>query len=119
MVEIEDRLFGILHKMLDDIKEPDYHNWLYANYFDIQVPIDRTVTRWWQAPLFLIWNPEFVDEELLCDVILMNHLPARHERIKIEYNQIYRITRFMIGIPTTEAESLVYTEQSKFRMPSC
>lgn len=122
MVKVEDRLSGILHKMLDEIKEPDCHYWLYANYFDIQMPTDRTVTRWWQAPLFLdhdaIWAPEFVDDALLCDVILMNQLPARRERIMIEYSQIYRITRFMMGMPTTEAESLVYTDQSKFRMPS-
>jgi hypothetical protein len=61
MTQDESAIPGLLQQMIEDIKGTDCHYWLYANYFDIQPPTDRIVTRWWQAPLFFdddaLWNP--------------------------------------------------------------
>ncbi len=121
MVETESSLSDLLQKMIDEIANPACCYWVYTNYFDVQLPTDRAVTRWYQAPLFLnhdaIWNAQFTEDGMLCDVILKNQLPAQRERIKVEYEQIYRITRFVEGKPTTEKESILYTDSSKLIMP--
>ena len=107
--------------MLVDIQNPECHYWLYNNYFDIQPPTDREITRWWQAPLFLdfdsIWNAEFVEDGMLCDVILKNKLPAERERIKIVYDQIYGVCRFIKGQNVSEKDSQLYRDSSKLKMP--
>ena len=111
----------ILRQMVVDLQNPSYYYWLYNNYFDIQPPTDRQVTRWWQAPLFLdfdsIWNTEFVDDGMLCDVILKNQLPAERERIKIGYDQIYSVTRFIKGQNISEKDSQLYHDSAKLKMP--
>lgn len=113
---------AILQQMLVDIQDPECSYWIYSNFFDIHPPTQRNVRRWWQAPLFLnydaIWNAEFIEDGMLCDVILKNQLPAERERIKIPYAEIYRITRFMKGKPVSEKDSQVYSDSSKFQMPS-
>lgn len=112
---------AILQQMLVDIQDPECHYWIYLNFFDIQPPTDRQVTRWWQAPLFLdydaIWDAEFVDDGMLCDVILKNKLPAERERIKIEYGQIYGIRRFTKENPKSEKDYQLYADSSKLKMP--
>ncbi|RYC66489.1 hypothetical protein [Spirosoma sordidisoli] len=74
--------------MLGDIEDTQCHYWLYANYFEIVPPTERTVTRWWHTPLFLnhdaLWNPEFTEDGIVFDVILKNKLPAERERIKLD-----------------------------------
>ena len=111
----------ILRQMLTDINDPKCHYWLYSNYFEIQPPTERTVARWYMTPLFLdydaIWNAELVEDGMLCDVILKNKLPAERERIKIEYEQIYNVKRFVKGQPTTEKDSQLYYNSSKLKMP--
>ena len=117
---MESNLPTLLQQMLIDIQDPECFYWLYSSYFDIQSPTERTNTRWWQSPLFLnydsIWNAEFVNDGLLCDVILKNELPAQPERIKIPYAQLYRITRYMKDKPVSEKESQLYYDHSKFQM---
>ena len=97
MVETTDQLPQLLQKMVEDIKDPECFYWIYSNYFDIHSPTERNVTRWYHTPLFInydaLWNPEFVEDGLLVDVILKNQLPAEKERIKLEYDQIYSIKR--------------------------
>ncbi len=111
----------MLRQMLIDIQNPECHYWLYNNYFDIQPPTDRQITRWWQAPLFLdynsIWNAEFAQDGMYCDVILKNQLPAERERIKLAFDQIYRITRFRDGQPITEEGAQIYCDSAKLKMP--
>ena len=117
----ETTLPTILQQMLVDIQNPECHYWLYNNYFDIQPPTDREITRWWQAPLFLdydsIWNAEFVEDGMLCDVILKNKLPAERERIKIVYDQIYGISRFKTEQSVADKDSQLYYDTAKFKMP--
>jgi hypothetical protein len=112
----------ILEQMLIDIQDSECFYWIFSNYFDIQPPTERDVTRWWQAPLFLnddaIWNTEFEEDGMFCDVVLKNKLPAERERIKISYEQIYRITRFMKSELVSEKDCQVYGDLSKFKMPS-
>ncbi|WP_332369813.1 hypothetical protein [Spirosoma telluris] len=111
----------VLRQMLIDIQDVRFHYWLYNNYFDILPPTDREVTRWWQAPLFLdydsIWNVEFVEDAMICDVILQKSLPAKKERIKVGYQQIYRVARFIEGVNMTEKQSYLYSDSSKLKMP--
>ena len=99
----------VLRQMLIDIQDVRFHYWLYNNYFDILPPTNREVTRWWQSPLFLdydsIWNVEFVEDAMICDVILQKSLPAKKERIKVGYKQIYRVARFIEGVSMTEKQS--------------
>lgn len=82
---------NLLRKMLDDLRDPACFYWLYANYVDIQPSTNRSNTRRWQAPLFLnydaIWNAAFIEDGMLCEVILKNQLPAQCERIKIDYDR--------------------------------
>lgn len=104
---------AIFQQMLIDIEDTQCHYWLYANYFTIQSPTERTVTRWYHTPLFLnydaLWNPEFVEDGVLFDVILKNQLPAEKERIKLEYAQIYTIKRTHFGeLPRSKTDSQVY-----------
>ncbi len=112
---------AILQQIVIDLRNPSCYYWLYNNYFDIQPPTDRQVTRWWQAHLFLdydsIWNAEIAEDGMLCDVILKNQLPAERERIKICYDQIYGVTRFIEGQDISEKDSELYWESSKLRMP--
>jgi hypothetical protein len=129
MVEITDQLPHMLQKMVEDIKDPECFYWIYSNYFDIQPPTERTVTRWNHTPLFLnhdaLWNPEFVSDGLIFDVILKNRIPAERERIKLEYAQIYRVKRTNFGeLPKSktadnvyyqsEADSAIYNDSTKF-----
>lgn len=111
----------ILQQMLIDIQDPDCHYWIHLNYFDVQPPTNRTIVRWCQAPLFLdydaIWDTEFVEDGLLCDVILKNEPPAKRERIKILYDQIYGISRFKAEQSVADKESQLYYDIAKFRMP--
>lgn len=117
----ETALPSILQQMLVDIQNPECYYWIHLNYFDVQPPTDRKITRWWQAPLFLnydaIWNAEFVEDGILCDVILKNELPAERERIKILYNQIYGISRFKTEQSIADDDSQLYYDNTKFKMP--
>ena len=101
MVETMAKLPDLLQKMVDDIKDPQCHYWLYSSYFDVLPPTERIVTRWHHTPLFLdhdaLWNPAFVDDGMLFDVILKNQLPAEKERIKLEYDQISLVKRTHLG----------------------
>jgi hypothetical protein len=123
MVETTAQLLDLLQQMVEDIKDPQCHYWLYSSYFDVLPPTERRVTRWRHTPLFLnydaLWNPEFVDDGLLFDVILKNQLPAEKERIKLEYDQISLIKRIHFGelrrsdtdpnvYYQSEADSIVY-----------
>ncbi len=112
---------AILQQMLTDIKDPACYYWLYTNNFDIQPPTEWEDTQWWQAPLFLnydsIWNAEFVEDGMLCDVILRKKLPAERERIKILYSQIYGISRFKTEQSTADKDSQLYYDNTKFKMP--
>lgn len=119
----ESVLPALLRQMIEDIKEPDCYYWLHSNYFDIVPPTDRTVTRWWQAPLFLdydaLWKPAFEEDAMLIDVILRNQLPAVHERIRIEYGQIWSLQRLYKSQTTSsESERVLYHDSDKLRMPS-
>lgn len=118
----ESALPGLLRRMIEDIKEPDCYYWLHTNYFDIVQPTDRTVTRWWQAPLFLdydaLWHPAFEEDAILIDVILRNQLPAIHERIRIKYGQIWSLQRLYKSQSTSsESERMLYHNSAKLRMP--
>lgn len=103
---------AILQQMRLDINDPECYYWIYLNYFNIQPPTDRQVTRWHQAPLFLdydsIWNSEFVEDGMLRNVILKNQLPAQRERIRIQYDQIYGIRRFIKKRPMSEKDYPLY-----------
>lgn len=114
----EATLPAILQQMLGDIEDTQCHYWLYSNYFEIQPPTERTVTRWYQTPLFLnhdaLWNPEFAKDGILFDVILKNKLPAERERIKLDYAQIYTIKRIHFGeLPRSETDSRVYYQSEE------
>jgi hypothetical protein len=112
---------AILQQMLVDIQDPKCHYWIHLNYFDVQPPTDRQITRWWQAPLFLdydaIWNAEIVEDGMLCDVLLKNELPPERERIKILYSQIYKISRFTTEQSIADKDSQLYCDTAKFNMP--
>lgn len=112
----------LLRQMIEDIKELDCYYWLHSNYFDIVQPTDRAVTRWWQAPLFFdydaLWNPTFEEDAMLIDVILRNQLPAVHERIRIEYGQIWSLQGLYKSQTTcSESERVLYHDSDKLRMP--
>lgn len=111
----------VLKQMLVDIQDVRFHYWVYNNYFDILPPTVRETTRWWQAPLFLdydsIWNVEFVEDAMICEVILQKSLPAKKERIKVGYQQIYGISRYKKGENLTESDSQLYHDSSKLKMP--
>ncbi|RCR67031.1 hypothetical protein [Larkinella punicea] len=112
---------AILQQMLIDIQDPECCYWININYFDVQPPTDRTITQWWQAPLYVnydaIWDAEFVEDGMLCDVILKNELPAERERIKILYDQIYGISRFKTEQSVADKDSQLYYDTTKFKMP--
>lgn len=115
------QIAAILQQMVIDIRNPTYYYWVSLNYFEVQPPTDRTDTEWWHAPLFVdydsVWNAEFVDDGMLCDVILKNQLPAVRERIKIGYDQIYGISRFIKGQNISEKDSQLYHDSAKLKMP--
>lgn len=116
MVKTTVQLSQLLRKMVEEIKDPQCHYWLYSGYFDIQPPTDRTVTRWHHTPLFLdydaLWNPQFVEDGILFDVILKNQLPAQKERIKVEYAQISLIKRSHFSeLPRSETDPNVYYQR--------
>lgn len=128
MVETTEQLPQLLRKMVEEIKNPQCQYWLYSGYFDIQPPTDRTVTRWRHTPLYIdydaLWNPEFVEDGLLFDVILKNQLPAQKERIKVEYAQISLIKRSHFDelrrsetdpnlYYQSEADNIVYSKPEK------
>ncbi len=118
----EAALSDLLRQMVEDLKDPDCYYWLRSNYFDIQPPTDRTITQWWQAPLFLdydaLWNPAFEEDAMLIDVILRNELPAVHERIRIRYDQIWSLERYYKSQTTsTEADRVRFHDSAKLRMP--
>ncbi|XAZ82161.1 hypothetical protein A6C57_27925 (plasmid) [Fibrella sp. ES10-3-2-2] len=118
----ESALSGLLQQMIEDIKGANCYYWLYSNYFDILPPTDRTVTQWWQAPLFFdddaLWNPAFENDAILIDVILRNELPAVHERIRIKYSQIWSLKRFYKEQNAgSDADWLLYNDSAKLRMP--
>lgn len=122
MAKDEKALPDLLQRMVNDIKDPECGYWLYSNYFDIQPPTERRITRWWQAPLYVdydaLWNPTFEDDALLIDVILKNELPAQHERIRIEYAQIWSLKRFHFQEKIRSADdSVLYHDSSKLKMP--
>lgn len=122
MVTDETALPGLLRQMVEDIEDPQCGYWLYSNYFDIQQPTERTLTRWWQAPLYLdydaLWNPIFEDDAIQIDVILKNKLPAEHERIRIEYAQIWSLKRFHHEERPKSADNwILYNNASKLKMP--
>ena len=120
-------LAAIIQQMLVDIEDHQCCYWLYANYFDIlrggpPPPTDRTATRWWKCPLYIdydsLWNPEFVEDGMLFDVILKNKLPAQKERIRIEYAQIYQVKRVHFDEePKPESAYLIYNNVAKRQMP--
>jgi len=120
-------LFNTLTRMLTDIDDHDCTYWIRSNYFDIQPPTDeatpgRTDTRWYMTPLYIdydaIWNPAFVEDGMLLDVILKNKLPAEPERIKLDYSQIYSVSRFHFNeSPKTEKDTMVYYDSAKMKMP--
>jgi hypothetical protein len=62
MTTDESALPGLIQQMVNDIKDPKCGYWLYSNYFDVQPPTERRITRWWQAPLYIdydaLWNPQ-------------------------------------------------------------
>ncbi|RIV17462.1 hypothetical protein DYU11_31920 [Fibrisoma montanum] len=118
----ESALPGLLKQMIEDIKDPQCGYWLYSNYFDVLPPTDRNLTRWWQAPLYIdydaLWNPVFEDNAMLIDVILKNKLPAEHERIRIEYAQIWSLKRFHHEEKPKFADDwILYNDSSKLKMP--
>lgn len=128
MEETTDSLPRLLQKMVEDIKDPGCFYWIYCTYFDIQGPTERTVTRWRHTPLFInydaLWNPEFVRDGMIFDVILKSQLPAEKERIKLEYDQINLIKRTHTGeLPRSEtapnvfyqseADSIVYQNPTR------
>lgn len=123
---------GLLRRMVDEIKDPQCHYWLYSNYFDVLPPTERRVTRWYRTPLFLdydaLWNPEFAADGMLFDVILKNQLPAERARIKLEYSQIRLIKRAHLGelrrsdtdpnvYYQSEADSIVYQKPEQAVQP--
>ena len=127
MTSDESALPSLLQRMVEDIKGPECGYWLYSNYFDVQPPTERRITRWWQAPLYIdydrsgepaLWNPAFEDDAMLIDVILKNELPAQHERIRIEYAQIWSLKRFHFQEKLRSSdESVLYHNSSKLKMP--
>lgn len=110
----------LLKQMLIDIKQDQTcYYWLYQNFFDIQEPF--TWPHWgdprcWQAHLFInwdsIWNPEFVKDGLLCDVILRNVLPQERERILIRFDQIYGI-----HLARDQKSYELYHDSARLQMP--
>ena len=123
----ESALPGLLHQMIEDIRQPDCYYWLYTNYFDILPPTDRVITRWWQSPLFFdddrsgepaLWNPVVEQGAITMDVILRNQLPAVYERIRIEYSQIWSLKRVYKGQHVeSDADWILYNDSSKLRFP--
>lgn len=112
---------GLLQQMVKDIEDLHCGYWLYSNYFDVLPPTERTLTRWWQAPLYIdydaLWNPIFEDNALLIDVILKNKLSAEHERIRVEYTQIWSLKRFHSQKkPHSADDSVLYHDSLKLKM---
>lgn len=101
MTTDESALPSLLQQMVKDIEDPQCHYWLYSSYFDVLPPTERSVTQWHHTPLFLdydaLWNPEFVEDGMLLDVILKNQLPAEKERIKLKYEHISLVKRTHFG----------------------
>ncbi len=91
----ESALPGLLQRIVKEIEDSKCGYWLYSNYFDVLPPTERTLIRWWHAPLYIdydaLWNPIFEDDALMIDVILKNKLPTQHERIRVEYTQIWSL----------------------------
>ncbi len=114
-------LSAMLKQMLIDIQDPACYYWINLNFFEVQPPTDRSITQWWQAPLFVdndaLWDAEFVEDGMLCDVILKNQLPAERERIKLYYDQIYGISRFKTEQSVADKDSQLYYDNTKFKMP--
>lgn len=110
----------LLKQMVIEIEQDHtIYYWLNNNYHEIQEPFTWphwSHTQRWQAPLFInydsIWNPEFVDDGMLCDIIIRNVLPQERERIKIPFDQIYGIMRAW----DNQAQHLYY-DSSRFQMP--
>lgn len=122
MTHDETALPGLLRQMVEDIKDPQCSYWLKANYFDIQPPTERTVTRWWQAPLYIdydaLLNPEFEADALLIDVILKKKLPAEWERIRIEYAQIWSLEHiYQAEKPKSAQDWILFHDSAKLKMP--
>ena len=122
MTTDESALPGLLRQMIKDIENPQCGYWLYSNYFDVLPPTERTLTRRWQSPLYIdydaVWNLVFENGAMLVDVILKNKLPAEHERIRIEYAQIWSLKRFHYQEnPQSADEWILYNDPAKLKMP--
>ena len=122
MTNEETALPALLRKMIEDIQNPQCAYWLKTNYFDIQPPTERRVTRWWQAPLYIdydaLWNPAFEHDAILVDVLLKNKLPAERERIRIEYGQIWSLERVhQVEKYQLANDWILYHDSSKLRFP--
>ncbi len=118
----ESTLPALLQQMVEDLNHPQWYYWLKANYFDVLPPTERSITRWWQAPLFFdddaLRNPVFEVDALVIDVILKNKLPAEWERIRIDYSQIYSLMRYnKHRQPMSEEEYILYHNTDKLQMP--
>lgn len=86
------------------------------------LPTERSVTRWWQAPLFFdeeaLRNPVFETDALLMEVILENKVPAEWERIRIDLDQIWALKRYDKNQTTSSEEAAtLYYDSAKLRMP--
>ncbi|MVM34005.1 hypothetical protein GO755_28485 [Spirosoma sp. HMF4905] len=118
----ETALPRLLRQMVEDIQDPQCSYWLKANYFDIQQPTERSVTRWWQAPLYIdydaLWNPNFEKDGFQIDVILKNQLPAERERIRIDYAQIWSLERIHQGEkPKSAQDWVLFHDSAKLKFP--
>ena len=128
MTDDASALPALLRQLVEDLTEgrsanSQWYYWLHANVFDVLPPTDRSITRWWQAPLFLddeaLRNPVFEADALVIDVILKNKLPAEWERIRIELGQIWALKRFhKQQTISSEQDTTLYYDGARLKMPS-
>ncbi|GAB3715776.1 hypothetical protein GCM10027592_56480 [Spirosoma flavus] len=112
-------LLTVLKQMVADYSDSDCHYMVSASYFDF-VDSERQHTRQYMAPIYVhqdsAANIDFDEQGVLLDTFFSPEQDTPAERIRIPYDQIYRIARSSTGGLFTN-EDTVYNEPSRFKMP--
>ena len=112
-------LLTILKQMVADMAEPDAHYMVSASYIDF-VDSDRLHTRRYMCPIYV--HPDsadqfdFDEQGILLDTFFSPEKGTLPERIRIPYDQIYRIAKSPTGGLFVDEDS-VYQDSSKFKIP--
>lgn len=112
-------LLNVLKELTADTPDPASHYMISASYFDF-IDSDRTHTRQYMCPIYVhqdsASNTDFDEQGILLDTFFSPEKDTPAERIRIPYDQIYRVAKSPTGGLFVDEDS-VYQDLSKFKMP--